>query len=68
GSSFTIRLKNEALNEIVTLRIYNVLGHLVYSEKTNKGFFTVTELPSGIYILRIEAKGYTETGRVIVVK
>ncbi len=54
--------------EVATLRIYNVLGELVYSAKSDKGYFTIKNLPAGIYLLRFETKGYKEDRKLIVVK
>jgi hypothetical protein len=54
--------------EQATLRIYNTLGELVYSAKSDKGLFTIKKLPAGIYLLRFEAKGYRVEKKLIVVK
>lgn len=64
---YTFQLKGTS-NEIVTIRIYNVLGKLLHTEKTNKGLFKVTGLPSGIYILRLEAKTNTEIRKLLIIK
>ncbi len=56
---------NPILKEKVRLRVYNVLGELVYSER---GYFPVKNLPTGIYLLRLEAKGYKEEKKLIIVK
>ncbi|GEM_PF-1096282 len=58
---------NLPTREVVTLRIYNSLGELVYSEKTNQGFFSVRKLPPGIYILRFSVSGYEEKEKLIIV-
>jgi hypothetical protein len=54
--------------EIATLKVYNTLGALVYSERSDKGHFTIKKLPVGIYLLRFSAKGYKEERKLIVVK
>ncbi|MEO0101144.1 MAG: T9SS type A sorting domain-containing protein [candidate division WOR-3 bacterium] len=56
--------------ELATLKIYNTLGNLVYSAKSNKGEFTIKKLPAGIYLLRFESAsgGYKEDRKLIVVK
>ena len=54
--------------EQATLRIYNTLGELVYSAKSDKGLWTIKKLPVGIYLLRFEAKGYRVERKLIVVK
>jgi len=54
--------------EQATLRIYNTLGELVYSAKSDKGLFTIKKLPAGIYLLRFETKGYRVEKKLIVVK
>ncbi|MEO0110594.1 MAG: T9SS type A sorting domain-containing protein, partial [candidate division WOR-3 bacterium] len=51
-----------------SLKIYNSLGELVYSGKSDKGEFTIKKLPVGIYLLRFESKGYKEERKLIVVK
>ncbi len=54
--------------EVASLVIYNVLGEVVYSAKTDKGFFTIKRLPAGTYLLRFTAKGYKEERKLIIVK
>uniref|UniRef100_A0A7C3UWQ7 T9SS type A sorting domain-containing protein n=1 Tax=candidate division WOR-3 bacterium TaxID=2052148 RepID=A0A7C3UWQ7_UNCW3 len=54
--------------EQATLRIYNTLGELVYSAKSDKGLFTIKKLPAGIYLLRFETKGERVERKLIVVK
>ena len=54
--------------ETATLKIYDVLGDLVYSEKSDKGLFRIEKLPAGIYVLRFEANGYKENRKLAVVK
>ncbi|MEO0101142.1 MAG: T9SS type A sorting domain-containing protein [candidate division WOR-3 bacterium] len=56
--------------EVATLKIYNTLGSLVYSAKSDKGEFTVKKLPAGIYLLRLESasNGYKEDRKLVVVK
>ena len=59
---------NLPAKEVATLKIYNVLGEVVYSAKTNKGLFTIRRLPAGIYLLRFNAKGYKEERKLVVIK
>ncbi len=60
---------NLPTKDVATLKIYNILGDIVYSAKTDKGLFTIRKrLPAGIYLLRLEAKGYKEERKLIVVK
>uniref|UniRef100_A0A7C3UWZ2 T9SS type A sorting domain-containing protein n=1 Tax=candidate division WOR-3 bacterium TaxID=2052148 RepID=A0A7C3UWZ2_UNCW3 len=54
--------------EVASLKIYNALGEVVYSEKSDKGVFIIKELPAGIYLLRFEAKGERVERKLIVVK
>ncbi len=54
--------------EKVALKIYNMLGDIVYSEKTDRGFFSIKKLPAGIYLLRFESKDYKEERKLILVK
>ncbi len=56
--------------EIATLKIYNTLGSMVYSARSDKGEFTIKRLPAGIYLLRFESAsgGYKEDRKLIVVK
>ncbi len=54
--------------ELATLKVYNILGNLVYSAKSEKGEFTIKRVPAGIYLLRFESKGYKEERKLIVVK
>ena len=61
--SYTLPEKTSA-----TLMIYNSLGELVYSATSDKGLFTIKELPTGIYLLRFSAKGYRVEKKLIVVK
>ncbi len=51
-----------------TLSLYNSLGKLVYQEKSDKGIFSIRELPAGIYLLRFEAKGYKEERKLIIIR
>ncbi|MEO0099200.1 MAG: T9SS type A sorting domain-containing protein, partial [candidate division WOR-3 bacterium] len=56
--------------EVAILKVYNTLGNLVYSAKSDKGEFTIKKLPAGIYLLRFESAsgGYKEDRKLIVVK
>ncbi len=54
--------------EMATLKVYNTLGELVYSSKTDKGHFTIGKLPNGVYLLRLSAKGYKEERRLVVLR
>ncbi len=54
--------------EMATLKVYNTLGELVYSSKTDKGHFTIGKLPTGVYLLRFETKGYKEERKLIVLR
>jgi hypothetical protein len=54
--------------EVASLKIYNALGEVVYSEKSDKGVFIIKQLPAGIYLLRFEAKGERVERKLIVVK
>ncbi len=59
---------NLPTKETATLKIYNVLGEIVYSAKGNKGTFTGKKLPTGIYILRLETGGYKKEKKLVVVE
>ncbi len=67
-NSLTKVYYNLPKREMVTLKIYNTLGNLVYWAKSDKGEFTIKRLPVGIYLLRFESKGYKEEEKLIVVK
>ncbi len=58
--SYNLSGKEEA-----TLRVYNVMGELVYWEKGNKGHFTINR-PTGIYLLELEGNGYKEVKKLVV--
>ena len=59
---------NLPAKEVATLKIYNILGEVIYSAKTDKGLFTIRKLPTGIYLLRFNAKGYKEERKLVVIK
>jgi hypothetical protein len=63
----TIQIKT-VINGEANLRIYNVLGKLLHSEKSNDGLFTMDGLPTGIYILRLQTKNRTEIRKLLIVK
>jgi hypothetical protein len=63
----TIQIKT-GINGVAILRIYNVLGKLLHSEKIENGQFTMNGLPTGIYILRLETKERTEIRKLLIVK
>ncbi len=59
----------------VYMKVYNVLGNEVatlVNEKQNAGSYTVefdgSNLSSGIYFYKLEAEGFTETKRMILLK
>ena len=56
--------------DIAKLKIYNVLGNIVYSATSDKGFFRIEKLPAGIYLVRFESGsgGYKTDRKIIVVK
>lgn len=54
--------------ETAILKIYSVSGKLIHSTKTDKGFFTITGLPTGTYILRLETKDQTEIRKLLVIR
>uniref|UniRef100_A0A7C3UYH8 T9SS type A sorting domain-containing protein n=1 Tax=candidate division WOR-3 bacterium TaxID=2052148 RepID=A0A7C3UYH8_UNCW3 len=59
---------NLPTKEPANLRIYNVTGDIVYSATSEKGIFTIRELPAGIYLVRLETKGWKVERKLIVVK
>jgi hypothetical protein len=63
----TIQIKT-GINGVAILRIYNVLGKLLHSEKIQNGQFTMDGLPTGIYILRLQTKDRTEIRKLLIVK
>jgi len=65
---FTSVYYNLPKGEVATLKIYNILGEIVYNEKSDKGLFTIRKLPTGIYLLRFNAKGYKEERKLVVIK
>jgi len=54
--------------KIMTLRVYNTLGELVYWAKSNKGIFTVKKLPKGVYLVRISAPGDEKKEKLVILK
>ncbi len=52
--------------DVSGLRIYNVQGKLICSEKPNNGYFTVKGVPAGIYFLRFESE-YSEADRKFII-
>jgi len=59
----------------VKLRVYNTLGEEVgnlINEKKNAGIYSVDfnakDLPSGVYLYRLETNGYTQTKKMLLVK
>ena len=66
--NFIIVRYNLPYKVTATLKIYNVLGDVVYSEKSDKGFFRIEKLPAGIYVLRFEANDYKENRKIVVLK
>ena len=59
----------------VKLRIYNILGQLIdvkVNEMKNPGYYSIefdgTNLPSGLYIYKIEAGDYIESKKMLLVK
>jgi len=59
---------NLPTRDIATLKIYNVLGEIVYSAKSDKSSFTIQKLPAGIYLLHFSAKGYKEDRKLIALR
>jgi len=59
---------NLPTKEPANLRIYNVTGDIVYSATSEKGIFTIRKLPAGIYLVRLETKGWKVERKLIVVK
>jgi hypothetical protein len=60
-SSTNLTVKTD--EEIQTISIYNSLGALVQTEKTN--VFSVEQLSSGLYILKVKTEKRTQTIRFI---
>ncbi|GEM_PF-1762975 len=52
----------------VYLRVYDIFGRLVYSEKTNKGKFVLKKFPTGIYLLHLEVGNNKINRKLIIVK
>ncbi|MFA7419060.1 MAG: T9SS type A sorting domain-containing protein [Melioribacteraceae bacterium] len=59
----------------VKLRVYNTLGEEVgnlLNEKKDAGIYSVDfnakDLPSGVYLYRLETNGYTQTKKMLLVK
>lgn len=51
-----------------TLRVYDVLGRVVRSERSAFGDFAIDGLSAGIYLVQVEAIGYKGRQRLVVVK
>ncbi|MEO0101143.1 MAG: T9SS type A sorting domain-containing protein [candidate division WOR-3 bacterium] len=54
--------------ETASLKIYNILGEIIYQSASDNGEFRIKKLPAGVYLLRFEAKGYQEDRKLIVVR
>ncbi len=52
-------------DETFDLKIYNILGKIVYSGKDNQN---LKELPTGVYFLQIETEEEKSARKIIVVK
>uniref|UniRef100_A0A7C3Z207 T9SS type A sorting domain-containing protein n=1 Tax=candidate division WOR-3 bacterium TaxID=2052148 RepID=A0A7C3Z207_UNCW3 len=52
--------------EMVSLKVYNHLGEVVYSAKNRKGVFQIKGLPRGVYLLKLEGEK-TRAERKLVV-
>lgn len=64
-SSVAIRKKDE----LEKIKIYNLLGEVVLEDKGEKKTLDFSQrLPTGIYILKIEGKGKTETKKIIIMR
>jgi len=61
------KLTIEAQESIDKLEIYNLMGALVYSQNdcSNKAEIAVSELPTGIYFLRLTMNGGTQVLRFV---
>ncbi len=62
-------------NTFVTLKVYDMLGKeaaVLINEEREAGLYNVswnaTEYPSGVYFYMIEAKGFSETRRMVILK
>ena len=62
-------------NDIITLKVYNILGKEIatlVNEKLQAGMYEVkfegTNLPSGVYYYRVETKNYSETKKMLLIK
>ena len=62
-------------NDRVVLKVYDILGkeiETLVNEKLNPGTYEVTfnasQYPSGVYFYRLQAGGYNETKRMILLK
>jgi hypothetical protein len=53
---------------LVTLRVYDVLGSIVHSEKSAAGYFAIRDLPAGVYLVQVDARDYRGRQRLVVVK
>jgi hypothetical protein len=51
-----------------TLKIYNTLGKLVYTDNTDQGFFTLNNLPIGIYFVQFNAGEYRASQKLIIIQ
>ena len=55
-------------NNATNLKVYKISGELVYSGKTEKVASLLNKLPVGVYIVRYEAKGYSEDTKLIIAR
>ena len=63
-------------NSVVTLKVYNILGNEVETLLNNKEMqagehsvsFDATNLSSGMYFYRIQAKDFSETKKLVLIK
>ncbi len=63
-----IQMISEESDDLVKLKIYNISGSLIYSEDTDKRYFKVTGLPTGVYFLRLETKDLTSERKITILK
>lgn len=65
-NSFTVDLKNISHAETATIDMYNMYGAKVLTSTGIEGGFDITNLPKGIYIVKVTDKGKIFSSKLIV--
>ncbi len=56
----------ECRTDRATLKVFNLLGEVIYLAKGDKGYFKLKKLTPGVYILEIETKRFKEKRKLLI--